>query len=203
MAAWLESVWRAGAGLVEAGGFAVPPLLVLAALLGFALTMRAWTLRRGIVGPLDKVVRRAMKRSPSRGFGLIGRGVRRAVSLANASSDLLRPRLEEELAPLDEQARAWASVARSAVIAAPLLGLLGTVSGMIETFESLGDMALFSQSGGIAGGIAEALLSTQVGLTVAVPGLVLGRLLERREARLRGELQALIEHVVVATQEAA
>ncbi|MDZ7829411.1 MAG: MotA/TolQ/ExbB proton channel family protein [Halofilum sp. (in: g-proteobacteria)] len=42
---------------------------------------------------------------------------------------------------------------------------------MIETFESLGDMSLFSQSGGIAGGISQALFTTQLGLAVAIPGM--------------------------------
>lgn len=59
---------------------------------------------------------------------------------------------------------------------APLLGLLGTVTGMIATFEIItefgtGDPKLLS------GGISEALVTTQLGLTVAVPTLLLGSLL--------------------------
>ena len=65
--------------------------------------------------------------------------------------------------------------------AAPLLGLLGTVTGMIETFEALahfgGDMG-----GRMAGGISRALLTTQIGLLVALPG-VFG--LARLEGMLR------------------
>jgi len=71
---------------------------------------------------------------------------------------------------------------------APLLGLLGTVNGMIETFASLTAMQLFAQSGGVAGGISEALITTQMGLFVAIPGLIVGRLLDRREDRLRDAL---------------
>lgn len=67
------------------------------------------------------------------------------------------------------------------VMIAPLLGLLGTVIGMIETFDSLQDAALFSQSGGIAGGIALALITTEMGLVVAIPGVLVGRRLERKE----------------------
>ena len=62
---------------------------------------------------------------------------------------------------------------------APLAGLLGTVAGMIETFDSLGSMSLFSQSGGVAGGISQALISTQMGLAVAIPGLLAGRILRK------------------------
>lgn len=80
------------------------------------------------------------------------------------------------------------------VTVAPLLGLLGTVDGMIETFDSLGEMSLFSgRSGGVAGGIGRALVSTQIGLLVAVPGLLLGRMLNRREDFLAAEWRRLRE----------
>ncbi len=76
------------------------------------------------------------------------------------------------------------TMVRAIVMVAPLLGLLGTVSGMIETFDSLGDQALFAATGGVAGGISQALLTTQMGLVVAIPGLVVGRLLDRRQRAL-------------------
>ena len=59
---------------------------------------------------------------------------------------------------------------------------------MIETFDSLGDMTLFSQSGGIAGGIAVALFTTQMGLIVAVPGVILKTILDRREKQIQHDL---------------
>ena len=62
-----------------------------------------------------------------------------------------------------------------------------------ETFDSLATMSLFSQSGGIAGGVAQALFTTQMGLVVAIPGLVIGRLQASRQVALEGELDALVE----------
>ncbi|MDO3388609.1 MotA/TolQ/ExbB proton channel family protein [Gilvimarinus sp. SDUM040013] len=61
----------------------------------------------------------------------------------------------------------------------PLLGLLGTVSGMIETFKML---SIFGNSDPVAisGGISEALVTTELGLIVAIPALVTGALLSRR-----------------------
>jgi biopolymer transport protein ExbB/TolQ len=59
------------------------------------------------------------------------------------------------------------------IAAAPLLGLLGTVAGMIGTFESLAGSAAQSSMGGLAGGISEALLNTEAGLAVAIPALLL------------------------------
>jgi biopolymer transport protein ExbB len=63
---------------------------------------------------------------------------------------------------------------------APLLGLLGTVTGMIATFEIItefgtGDPAMLS------GGIGEALITTQLGLVVAIPAVLLGNVLKGRQ----------------------
>ena len=74
------------------------------------------------------------------------------------------------------------------VMVAPLLGLLGTVIGMIETFDSLGDMSLYSQSGGIAGGISQALFTTQMGLAVSIPGLVVNGMLHKKQKDIEMEL---------------
>ena len=77
----------------------------------------------------------------------------------------------------------FSSILNTAVLIAPLLGLLGTVIGMIETFASLGDANLYSSSGGIAGGISQALLTTQFGLFVAIPGIILARYLNKIEKK--------------------
>ena len=74
---------------------------------------------------------------------------------------------------------------------APLLGLLGTVNGMIETFDSLADMSLYSQSGGIAGGISQALFTTQMGLAVSIPGLIVNGILDKKQKQLEIDLAQL------------
>ena len=70
---------------------------------------------------------------------------------------------------------------KSFIAVAPLLGLLGTVGGMIETFSSLQTMELFKPSGGIASGISQALLTTQFGLIVAVPPLLCLKILDKKK----------------------
>lgn len=66
---------------------------------------------------------------------------------------------------------------------APLLGLLGTVIGMIKTFEVI---SLFGTGNAkaMAGGISVALVTTQSGLLVAIPGMLLSGMLSRRSRRL-------------------
>jgi len=57
------------------------------------------------------------------------------------------------------------------ITAAPLLGLLGTVTGMMRTFGALGGGDIGAAAGTITGGVAEALIATAAGLAVAVLGL--------------------------------
>jgi biopolymer transport protein ExbB len=62
---------------------------------------------------------------------------------------------------------------------APLLGLLGTVGGMITTFSVISQFGT-GNAKALASGISEALITTQTGLIVAVPGLFLANYLDRR-----------------------
>ncbi len=80
-------------------------------------------------------------------------------------------------------------VLRIAVAAAPLLGLLGTVTGMLATFD-----ALAKGSGGdqtmdqVAKGISEALITTMTGLVIAIPGMFLQHMLARKCDRYKNFL---------------
>ena len=83
-------------------------------------------------------------------------------------------------------------VLNALVKSAPLLGLLGTVAGMIQTFAAL------SQSGDIthvSQGISKALLTTQLGLLIALPGVFASAYLKRKFLRLSMELERLIYHI--------
>lgn len=154
--------------LWESGGFVMPPLVLASLLLWFALGYR-WVLLRDSL--LDEARAALAPLNPHQ------RGSHDAVDAA--------------LAPIRDELPAFARLVTSMVGLAPLVGLLGTVTGMIETFASLGDQTLFARSGGIAGGIAQALVSTQMGLAVAIPGLLAGRLLARRQARMEDALAEL------------
>jgi biopolymer transport protein ExbB len=93
-----------------------------------------------------------------------------------------------ELAPFDRDLKFM----KRAVSTAPLLGLLGTVTGMLTTFS-----ALATGSGGdktmdmIAGGISEALITTETGLVIALPGLFFQYHLKRHRDRYEAFLARL------------
>lgn len=71
---------------------------------------------------------------------------------------------------------------------APLLGLLGTVGGMIKTFDVIAEFGT-GNARALAAGISEALLTTQTGLVVAVPGLFMSAFLIRRTKDLMERMQ--------------
>jgi biopolymer transport protein ExbB len=71
---------------------------------------------------------------------------------------------------------------------APLLGLLGTVGGMIKTFDVIAEFGT-GNARALAAGISEALLTTQTGLVVAVPGLFMSAFLIRRSNNLLERMQ--------------
>jgi biopolymer transport protein ExbB len=162
----LRQVMDQLAALAKAGGFVMWPLLIVGIL--------AWTLILLRVMTLMEV------KGAHRGCG----------------SD---PKTGQSYAKKELQVRLWrmtlrrhASIIDTLVAAAPLLGLLGTVSGMIATFDGLTSMTLFSESGGIAGGISEALTTTQAGLLVAIPAFFVNRVIGRKVTKLEQRLDATL-----------
>ena len=74
---------------------------------------------------------------------------------------------------------------------APLLGLLGTVGGMIVTFEVIASQGTVSNVGDFAGGISQALITTFAGLSVGIPAVVANRYLLARVDQLLMDLEEL------------
>ncbi len=73
---------------------------------------------------------------------------------------------------------------------APLLGLLGTVSGMIYTFDVIRQFGTGNPQA-LAHGISEALITTQTGLVIAIPGMFMGTFIKRRINQFKTRLEQL------------
>jgi len=97
-----------------------------------------------------------------------------------------------ELCTMQEHPQIAKHLAIIAVLAAvaPLLGLLGTVTGMITTFEVLSVFGT-GNAKALAGGVSEALITTQTGLLIAIPGLYMSAYLARRAQRLDRRLDEI------------
>jgi biopolymer transport protein ExbB len=181
--------------LMAAGGSTMPALVLCACAMWFALGWRLFAVRRGDARSVDVLWREACTGRVRGGRGVLDTAVARLAAERVELHDLTPEQRSETVqiltADLADDLGSLRSLASSLVVSAPLLGLLGTVSGMIETFDALAEQAMFRQGGGIAGGISEALITTEVGLCIAIPGTIVARLIDRREARIRADLATL------------
>jgi biopolymer transport protein ExbB len=126
-------------------------------------------------------------RGPLAGGGLRRALLNRFLGERSGDADLDRNILQQHLLALRPQIRRHLAMIAMLAAVAPLLGLLGTVLGMIETFEVI---AIFGTGNAkaMAGGISVALVTTQAGLLVAVPGLLISGALARRARRMEARL---------------
>lgn len=177
--------WEAIESQIYGGGWVNVPLLALAAVLFYLLGFRL-----SFLAP-------SMSQTPRQVF----KGLNKKHSLLDLAHEMIestpgafsKKKSDEISLRIKRKSRQFSGMVTSLVSLAPLLGLLGTVIGMIETFSSLGDQSLFSASGGVAGGISQALITTQVGLIIAVPGLLISRFLKRIEVEVQMGCEQLIE----------
>lgn len=188
---------------IALGGFVMPPLILVSVVLWYALTLRLLEVRAGNSDP-RRLLHEAHKQR-LQPVSVPARATLEALALAKQVTDRrsLRAAINDRFYECRVELSRHRTLVRSLVAVAPLLGLLGTVDGMIETFDSLADMALFSQSGGIAGGISRALFTTQMGLAISIPGLLLGRMLERREQNIKLQLDQIRDLVCASTKPVA
>lgn len=78
----------------------------------------------------------------------------------------------------------WLKVLPVLLSALPLLGLLGTIAGLLETFRGMAASGGFNAQTLLSGGIADALITTQLGLITVVPGWLLYTIIARRRREL-------------------
>jgi biopolymer transport protein ExbB len=90
----------------------------------------------------------------------------------------------------------WVPVLDTSVTLAPLLGLLGTVTGMMSSFSILGNSQLDSPLA-ITGGIAEALIATAFGLGIAITALIPLNYIRARKDRLARDIEDLASRVEI------
>ncbi len=201
LSAWLS--YRIAA-ILNIGGIAIIPMFALGTY-GFYLLLKAFTqpetfAAKRMLGAMD-----AMKRSLQAGNGLgANRGGNPIVRIVaetlmrateGAPEKGVRMALRNRLSLLFYRTMRHLAVIRVLAAAAPLLGLLGTVSGMIRTFDAMHRFG-FGSSGLLASGIAEALTATQCGLALAILLLMIGHFQEGRIMRIKHEVEFRIAEML-------
>jgi biopolymer transport protein ExbB len=116
------------------------------------------------------------------------------VALAAQTIDERDDRLHATLLQQRIKLERWLGAIAVTASVAPLLGLLGTVSGMITTFKA---MSLFGagDASAVSGGIGEALINTELGLVVAIPALLAHALMSRKAKSYLSQLESDAIHL--------
>ena len=170
--------------LVKAGGWPMLPLLLLGVAALAIILERLWSLRRAEVmppklgeevrnwaarGQLDPAHIESLRRNSPLGALLAA-----ALDVRHKPREVIRERLEDTGRHLVFRMEKFLSALGTIASAGPLLGLLGTVVGMIQMFLGILDHGL-GDVNQLAGGIGKALVCAAAGMIVAVPALMFHR----------------------------
>ncbi len=179
--------------LIIMGGWWMAPI-VLASVIALGIILeRSWALRRsrvlppGVVDELEKLVqnrelsmdklRVIAERSP------LGRVLSAGLVPFVISREEMKARIEDAGRHVAHELECCLPTLGTIAMISPLLGLLGTVVGMILTFEVLTTQGI-ARPNELAGGISTALITTAAGLIVALPALIAYRALRAQVDRL-------------------
>lgn len=187
--------------IIYKGGFAMIPLIASSLVAVTVILERSWFwLRRGRFAPSDDVFRHAAA-------GEYDSALRRLEEqntpasrvLAAGLSSPARPAEAMEGAILAEMsaAKRFLPALDTIVTLAPLLGLFGTIVGMIQSFGIMSATGI-SQPHAVTGGIAEALIATATGLIVAVVSLIPYNYFQARVERETEGLEILATRIEAA-----
>lgn len=152
------------------GGWVMAAMAVLSAVMyGAAASLLVYLYHRGLTRASDQELKRWVA-EPDKAPKALRELIRYTQDEVHSLRDIEGRFREVEAAKVPEVDRRLAFL-NVMVVAAPLFGLLGTVLGMLLTFKAIG-IGGSSTSDIIAKGISEALIATQTGMVVAIPGLV-------------------------------
>ncbi|MGR9099423.1 MAG: MotA/TolQ/ExbB proton channel family protein [Gammaproteobacteria bacterium] len=175
--------------IIKSGGLMMLPIILCSIMAMAIICERFWTLQKKKILPPDLVPRvwnwsrenklddmtiRRLKVSSPLGAVL-------AAGLANSGygRDIMKDSIEEIGRQVTHELERFLNTLGTIASITPLLGLLGTVVGMIKVFAAI-TMHGIGDPGVLAGGISEALITTAAGLTVAIPSLIFHRYFEGR-----------------------
>lgn len=180
------------------GGAVMWTLFGLNFLLWYGLGYRYIVMQRGRKGNVRYIIEKQESQGDAyKVKGMIDNAVMEALKADQDAKKLnlksSRDFIEDALSPYYNAVKKYGILVKTIVVLAPLIGLLGTVMGMIETFDALQSSSMFAQGDSISGGISKALFTTELGLVVAVPGLILGRAMDKKQERFTMEFEQITD----------
>ena len=178
--------------LIKAGGWPMIPLLLLTVAALAIVIERFWSLRRERVLPpgLGDEVRAWVARGKPleaahieslRATSPLGALLAAELDVRHRGREVVRERVEDVGRHLVHRMERYLNALGTIAAAGPLLGLFGTVVGMIQMFLGILDHGI-GDAGQLAGGIGKALVCTATGMIVAIPALAFHRYFRGRIA---------------------
>jgi len=175
--------------LLKAGGILMVPIVACSILALAIILERFWTLRASRVAPpqtinelwrwIKKKELNGRKLKALQGSSPLGRILAGGLLNAKHGREIMKESIEHEASQVIHDLERFLNPLGTVATITPLLGLLGTVIGMIKVFAEI-QLAGVGNAGNLAGGISEALITTAAGLSVAIPALICHRYFIRR-----------------------
>ena len=185
--------------ILISGGWFIWPLLVCSILLISIVIERLWFLQRRLVAPkglqrqvqnlINKNAFHAENQEEIAATSQLGEILTYCYQYKSESRDFIETKAEEKAAEINLILERNLSMLSTIASISPLLGLLGTVVGMITVFGNI-DINGAANADLLAAGISEALITTAFGLIIAVPAIVFYRYFEQKTLNLMSILQA-------------
>jgi biopolymer transport protein ExbB len=175
--------------IIQSGGWMMIPIVICSILAAAIAGERFWTLRTGQIAPDDLMgqvwgwmknnqldgerIKQLRENSP------LGRVLAAGLMNSKHGREIMKESIQEVASHEIHEMERYLNALGTIAAVAPLMGLLGTVIGMIKVFSEI-MLAGTGQAGMLAGGISEALVTTAGGLSIAIPALICHRMLQRR-----------------------
>jgi biopolymer transport protein ExbB len=175
--------------LLQSGGWLMVPIIACSVIALAICLERLWTLRPSRIAPAgllaevwvhikERTITTDKLKEIKRGSPL-GQIVVAGLNNASHGREIMKESIQEAAGQVVHELERFLNPLGTIAAITPLLGLLGTVIGMIKVFTEIMIQGTGNASV-LAGGISEALITTAAGLTVAIPALIFHRFFQRR-----------------------
>ncbi|MEX0941769.1 MAG: MotA/TolQ/ExbB proton channel family protein [Pseudomonadales bacterium] len=175
--------------LVQAGGWLMFPIILCSIIAAAICVERFWTLRQNQIVPRNLLAQvwntiksnemDNRKLRELRAGSPLGEILAAGIANHRRGREQMKESIEEAAGHVVHELERYLNTLGTIAAVTPLLGLLGTVIGMIEVFSAI-RLEGTGNAQVLAGGISQALITTAAGLTVAIPSLFLHRFFQRR-----------------------
>ncbi len=175
--------------IVQSGGWLMVQILLCSVIAAAISVERLWTLQRSRITPRNLLAQvwgslkneefDAPKLRDLRALNPLGQVFAAGIANAKRGRDIMKEAMDEAASQVSHDLERYLTSLGIVASVSPLLGLLGTVVGMIKVFTAL----MIEGAGNanvLAGGISQALITTAAGLSVAIPALIFHRFFQRR-----------------------